>query len=276
MPHEQDNKDNKEPHKGRGMNTDVKGGRGKTEYKIEKIKTAKHDVPLRACMKNDLLPKFPFSMLISGRSGSGKTCVLLNLLTKKQFYKNYFHYIVVFSPTAGEGDDTYDVLNLPAENIKSDFTQEDLDNLIESRKQLIKQKGISWVSKHSRVLILLDDIIADRNFLMSPSALKMFALLRHFLCSVVVLTQSYNKIPRALRINCNATIVFPSTQSEVEVLLDEITPAGIKKRDFEKVIDYCTEGRYDFLYINRHAERKSQIRKNLDEIIDLEKYKNKK
>jgi hypothetical protein len=85
--------------------------------------------------------------------------------------------------------------------------------------------------------------------------------------------QSYNRLPRALRINANATIVFPSTQSEIEVLLDEITPAGLQKKEFKKVIDYCTEGRYDFLYINNHAEPSKRIRKNLDEIIDINRFK---
>ena len=104
----------------------------------------------------------------------------------------------------------------------------------------------------------------------------MFALLRHYQCSIIVLMQSYNKLPRALRLNSNATIVLPSTQSEIEVLLDEITPAGISKREFQRVIEYCTEGKHDFLYINRHAERGQQIRKNLTEVIDINKFKKEK
>ena len=245
-------------------------------YKIEKIETDKNKIPLRATMKDGTLPKFPFSMLISGRSGSGKTNLMMNLMTRKEFYKSYFHYILVFSPTAGEFDDMYKLLDLPDENIQNDFTKDDLENLITKRKDLIKKKGIEWVGKNSRVLLILDDIIADRNFLMSEQALKMFALLRHYLCSVIVMTQSYNKIPRALRLNCNATMIFPSSQSEVEVLIDELTPANIKKREFEKVIDFCTSGRYDFLYINNHADPDKRIRKNLNEYVNLVDFKEKK
>jgi hypothetical protein len=242
-------------------------------YKVESIPTDKSKVPLRKCMIDGILPKFPFSMMISGRSGSGKTNVLLNILTKDNMYNKYFHYIVVYSPTAGKYDDLYKVLKLPEENFKNDFSAEDLNNLIESRKQLIDKKGIEWVVKNSRVLIILDDVIANRDFLNSPEALKMFALLRHYQVAIIVLMQSYNKLPRALRINSNATIVFPSTQSEVEVLLDEITPSGLTKKQFTKVIEYCTDGRYDFLYINNHAEPDKRIRKNFDEIIDIKKYK---
>ena len=246
-----------------------------SKYKIKAIETAKSKIPLRKAMKDGIIPRFPFSMLISGRSGSGKTCVLMNLLTRKEMYGNYFHYTMVFSPTAGAGDDTYDVLKLPKENFKSDFTEDDLEQIITSRKELIADKGIEWVSKNCRLLIIMDDIIANQSFLNSPSALKAFALLRHYLCSIIVLTQSYKKIPRSLRLNVNGTIIFPSTQSEIEILLDEITPAGIKKREFQKVIDYATDGPYDFLYINNHADRDKRIRKNIDEVINLNDFKNK-
>ena len=61
-------------------------------YKVESIPTDKSKVPLRKCMVDGILPKFPFSMMISGRSGSGKTNVLLNILTKDNMYNKYFHY----------------------------------------------------------------------------------------------------------------------------------------------------------------------------------------
>ena len=246
------------------------------KYKIQAIPTEKSKIPLRACQKEGILPRAPFSLMISGRSGSGKTNILINILTNEHLLKNYFHYTVVFSPTAGKYDDSYKPLNLPSESFKTDFSADDLNTLIENRKALIDKKGIEWVVKNSRVLLIMDDIIANRDFLNSPEALKMFALLRHYQCSIIVLMQSYNKLPRALRINANATIVLPSTQSEIEVLLEEITPAGITKREFQKVIEYCTEGKHDFLYINRHAERGCQIRKNLTEIIDINNFKKEK
>ena len=242
-------------------------------FKIEPIETAKSKIPLKACMKSGVLPKFPFSMMISGRSGSGKTNLLVNLLTRKEFLKHYFQYVLIYSPTAGEYDDSYKSLNLPPENFKNDFSEQDLEDLIEARKKLIKQKGIEYVAKNCRVLIILDDVIANRDFLNSPQALKMFALLRHYLVSVIVLMQTYNKLPKALRNNANAIMIFPSNRSEVEVLIDELTPPNLTKKQFQKVIEYCTSERYNFLYINNHAEPGKRLRKNLDEVINLDDYK---
>jgi hypothetical protein len=243
------------------------------KYKVDVYETSKSNIPQRKSAKEQVMPKFPFSMMISGSSGSGKTNLLMNILNKKELYGKYFHYIIVFSPTAGKYDDIYKNLKIPDENFIRNLDKTQLEDIIECRKKLIDEKGIEWVAKNSRVLIIMDDVIADRGFLNSNEALILFSLLRHYLCSIIVMMQSYNKLPRPLRINCNAIMVFPCLQSECEILLDEITPSGIKKRDFEKVLEYATKDKYNFLYINRHADREKMIRKNLDEIIDLEKYK---
>jgi hypothetical protein len=243
------------------------------DYKIKSIKTDKSSIPLRKCMIDGVLPKFPFSIGMVGRSGSGKTCALINLLTREEFYKHYFHYIVVFSPTALSVDDTYKELKLPNDCFKATFTKEDLETIIENRKKLIEDKGIAWVAKNSRVLLILDDIICEREFINSPEMLKCFALLRHYLVSVIILVQSLTKIQRAIRINLNAMVIFPSSRNEIEIILDEVCPPQLTKKQFLKVIEYCTDGRYDFLYINNHAEPDKRIRKNFDEVIDIKKYK---
>jgi len=242
-------------------------------YKIEVIPTEKNKTPQIKASSDQILPKFPSSIMISGRSGGGKTNLMINLLTNKNMYKDYYHNIIVFSPTAGEFDDTYKALNLPKENFIKDFNGDTLNHIIELRKKQIKSKGIEYIAKNSRMLIILDDVIANRSFLESPEALKMFALLRHYLVSIIIMIQSYNKVPRALRLNMNAVMIFPALSSEVEILKEEIRPPGINKKDFQKVIEYCTQGRYDFLYINNHADPDKRIRKNLDEIIDIKKFK---
>lgn len=243
-----------------------------SEYEIKPIETAKSKMPLKKSMKDQVLPPHPFSFFISGRSGSGKTNLLINLLSNDKFYGDYFHAIIVFSPTAGQFDDTYKTLGLDDENFKNDFSEDDLNNLIENRKELIAKKGIEWVCKNSRVLIIMDDVIANRDFLNSPPALKMFALLRHYHVSLFCLMQSYNKLPRALRINCNAVAIFPSTANEVEVIVDEVCPPELNKKQFREVIAYATSDKYSFLYINNKADRDKRIRKNLNEIINLSEF----
>ena len=241
------------------------------KYKIEKIDTDKHKIPQRKCAIDNIMPKFPFSMLYSGPSGCGKTNLLINVMTKSTLYKDFFHYVLVFSPTAGELDDTYKALKLPKENFIKVISSEILKKIIEKRKQQIQKDGIEKVAKTSRMMIILDDVIANKKFLNSDDALMLFTLLRHYLVSVIVLVQAYNAVPKKMRNSCNAVAVFPSKRSEVEVLKEEITPAGVSKKDFEKIINYCNSGEHTFLFINNHAPKDEKIRKNLDEVLTMDK-----
>ncbi len=238
-----------------------------SKFKIDKIETNKSKIPQRK-MAGTILRRYPFSWMLSGSSGSGKTNLAMNILTRTELYGKFFHCILVFSPTAGKYDDSYNVLNLPKENFISKFDNGMLDTIIESRKAKIDAKGVEWVAKNERMLIILDDVIADRQFLESPDALRLFSLLRHYLVSVMVMIQSYTKLPRALRNNCNAICVFPALRSEIEVIKDEIAPAEYTKKEFEKLLKYCMDGQHSFFYINRHDKPDERIRKNLDEVLN--------
>lgn len=59
---------------------------------LREPKGAEHPEPI-----SDVLPKHEFSMLMIAPRGSGKTTLILNLVTK--MYKGFFHRIYVFSPT---------------------------------------------------------------------------------------------------------------------------------------------------------------------------------
>ena len=245
-----------------------------TDYSIKPLDTDKNKIPQRAISKVGVLAKYPFSWIISGKSGSGKTQLLLNSLSRENMLKDYYHIIVIFSPTANDLDDTYDVLgDIPKENFIKTFDKNTLDSILENRKKMIKSKGIEWVAKYNRVCLLFDDCISEKSFLNSPECLKMFTLLRHYLCSCIILSQSFKQIPRSIRINASMLSIFPSLSSEVDIMIEEICPSGIIKKNFRSIIDYCTEGRFDFMHINNHAEPEKRIRKNLTEIIDLSKYK---
>ncbi|MES2577056.1 MAG: ATPase/DNA packaging protein [Bacteroidota bacterium] len=243
------------------------------KYKIVKIDTDKHKIPQRKCSLDGYLPRYPFSMELSGPSGSGKTNLLINFFTNPHMFKDYFHYILVFSPTAGELDDTYKSLKLPKENFIRKLDSNVLKKIIEQRKQQIIKQGIEKVGKTSRMIIIMDDVIADKKFLHSDDSLMLFTLLRHYLISVIILVQAYNGVPKKMRNSCNAIAVFPSLRSEVEVIKEEITPAGLNKKEFEHIINYCNKDEHSFLFINNHATKDKKIRCNIHEILTLDKMK---
>src|SRR6476469_4542272 len=82
-----------------------KSKKQKVDLKIEKIEhKTQFNHPL---VHNKTLPQHPFAILIVAPKGSGKTNFLCNLIIKH--YKNYFHRILVSSPTINN-DEKWDVV----------------------------------------------------------------------------------------------------------------------------------------------------------------------
>lgn len=88
---------------------------------------------------NDVLPKHEFTIGIIAPKGSGKTTVIANLL---HFYKNYFHTILIFSPTVAS-DEKWDWVkeqrllteNKPLQNWLKQLTkrEEDPHRVVQNR-----------------------------------------------------------------------------------------------------------------------------------------------
>jgi hypothetical protein len=231
-------------------------------------------------MKNHVIPKHPSSIMFCGASGSGKTSLLLNLLTNPDFYGGYFDLIFLFSETAKEGsDDLYmehasedSNCHIPEENMfkpdKEGLAQ--LDHIIKTQKQIIKKKGIENAPK---ILVLFDDIAHSRKFLDSKQYLLLHIANRHLNISTFSLTQSYVKIPRSCRCQISALAFFNgSTNTERLRLSEEHTPPKWTEKEFLEMINFATQKKYEFLFINKHANMQERYRHNLDNILELNKF----
>ena len=76
------------------------------KYTIEPVKTSKDEIESPKLAEAGVIPKINSSIIIVGKSGSGKSVLLHNLLTQKQFYNKYeyFDKIILISPTAEQDD----------------------------------------------------------------------------------------------------------------------------------------------------------------------------
>ena len=231
--------------------------------KVKPFKTDKADLPQSKYMKNGIINKFPSMCLNVGRSGSGKSTVVLKMFNHPEFMKGFFDEIYMFSPTA-KLDDLTKHLKLKDKYMITNPTEEKLDEIITKQETRIKKHGIEAVGKTGKVMIIFDDIISNQNFLKSAPMLKLATMGRHFLISSIVNTQSYTKVPRAIRLQANALILFPSNQNEVKLVADDITPPHCNKKNFLKLIEYATEGSHDFMFVNNFDPVKTRFRKNFE------------
>lgn len=241
--------------------------------KVTPLETNKSKIKINTCMECNIIPKHPSSVLFCGKSGAGKTQLLLNLLTKKEFYAGYFDMIFLFSQTAGSGADDLYQEHLPELEEDHMFEPDEdglaqLDHILETQKKIIKDKGID---KSPKILVLFDDIAHARKFLASKQYLQLHIMNRHYNISTFSLTQSYTKIPRAARSQVSAIVFYHGcTGTEIERLSEEHTPPKWKEKQFKRMVEFAIKDKYSFLYINKHAESKKQYRMNLDTILLLE------
>ncbi len=236
---------------------------------IVPYKTNKKKIKQRPMMEKAIIPKHPASVIFNGRSGSGKSNLIINLLTRPEFYgppdKGYFDIIYLFSPTA-KSDDLPEYLGLEDKRIFTDFDLGALDKIIETQEKIIHKKGIN---KSPKILLLLDDIQSDAKFLRSKQIKRCFIQNRHLNISTWLAGQSFKLTPRCCRLQAMNVIYFPGSGSEIECLCEEFIPPKMSKKAFIDLINYATADRYNFLHIAMNEAPKTRFRKNLNEILEL-------
>ena len=238
-------------------------------------KTNKSKIKTTGWMNEGIVPKHPFRLLISGASGSGKSNLLLDLLTCKKKFHSYFDIIFIISPTCGKLDDSY---NLLVEKMKQGRTKlfmiNDLDpaqvkHIMTINKKIIEKKG---AHKSPKILIVYDDIISDVKFMNSKPFKQSFVASRHYNASVVICTQKYNAVPRVARLQASHVCYFRGNQSEDERIIDEFCPPKYTKREFEEVLNHATRKPYSFLYVNTFLPFRVRYRECLHTILTLNKF----
>ena len=241
------------------------------DLEIRPLKTSKSKIKQRYLMEKGVIPQVNTVTMIVGKSGSGKTCLLCNLLQRPDFYgvdhtgRPYFDKTIIFTTTGGTSlDDTYSNIDyLGPTNFEHTFDPQYIENIISLQEKNIKTHGFG----KRKLLIIFDDILSQPKFIKSKEFLKCFVELRHYCCTVIVNTQSYTRIPRACRLQTTCLFFFPSSMNEVEVLAEHNTPPNMNKKRFIELIQYATNEPYNFLYINNKLPLKERFRKNLNKII---------
>jgi hypothetical protein len=240
----------------------------KTNFlKIVKYSTNKHKIKQRPLMEKNVIPQHASAVVFCGRSGSGKSNLLVNLADRKEYFKDYFDLIFFFSPTCHH-DDLPEYLDIPANRMFDSNFQAPLQHIIKTQKEIIERKGLD---KAPKILIIFDDIISQKKFMNSEFFTKMYIQNRHLGISTWVCTQSFNKIPRVCRMQANNLFIFAGNGSEMEILAQEFCPPHTKKKEFEDLIKHATKDRYNFLHINMREPPETRYRKNLDTILSINK-----
>jgi hypothetical protein len=252
--------------------------------------------------ENSTIAKPSFTHYLCGGKGAGKTNLLLNLLTKKQFYRGKFNKIWWVSPTSSldekirratkvpgilttnkplialmKKDQKNSILSSPIPVPESQIptSLEDhnfieelniawLTGLIAHQKRIIETYG----KKHAdSVLVILDDSIANTKILNSNPFKKSLLNSRHYKISMFVTSQSYKLFPKALRNNNSFLSIFEmGSEKQLQEIYEE-NACGLKWKDWLQIYNTCIQEPYGFMSISYQNDKDHKLIRNFEEFF---------
>ena len=266
-----------------------------------------------------LIPKMPFSMIVSASKGGGKSTLILNMLLNNSFYNGKFNQIFWISPTAKldsktqvlkntngittpnrplitkinkeimkqlRGDNTYpkksitgDIedygtqlinineipTNIPEDHFIENIDLRFLESLMESQKKVIAKFGKELADT---ILIIFDDCISDR-FFKTPASFKYFLNSRHVKCSSIIATQMYHGIPKTLRLNCSAFVLFNTGNDKELKTIHEENNCSIIFKDWIRIYKAVSMPQFGFLVINYMNPLEYRLQNQFLDFIDV-------
>jgi len=249
------------------------------KYKVGKALEDAPDIKQPPHCKAGMVPKLHFRWILSGPSKSGKTNLARYAIDKfytKKSGKSQFDRVVLISPTA-EIDWTWQ--DLPGLKDKDRITHPTPSTLTSILQDQVKKisggssgKGsmkrlATKRHKADRLLVIFDDAIAESKLINSPEFLKLFIQGRHYNISSMVMTQSYMKVPRSVRLQATHVAMFPSKTTEIDRLYTEHGPRQLSKNEFFDMVSMATspteEEPFPFLYVDCFAPVNDRFRRNL-------------
>jgi hypothetical protein len=235
----------------------------KDSLEVQVYKSKKHRMAQPAACENGVLPKMHCSYLVVGKSGSGKSNVVLHMLNSPSLLKGAFDVILYLCDSP---DDLFkENLKIPKENFIKNFTEEWLQKLIDKQSASVDKKG---ADKTDNVLLIFDDILSKQKFLNSKILTHLVTACRHFNISCIFNTQSYKKIPRTVRLNVRGIILFPSSLGELVKFSEENCLPSMSNKRFLELVQYCTKEAYQFAFLQQDAPPQDRLRKNFNKIVN--------
>ncbi|CAM9636861.1 unnamed protein product [Heterosigma akashiwo] len=185
-------------------------------------------------------------MVFCGKSRSGKTSLMINLITSKRMYRGKFDNILVISPQHSLASMKNNIFeSLDDDKIKHEMDYETLDH--------IHDKIEDYASEGENNLLIIDDMTAH---LKNRDVQKLLSMMinnrRHLRLSIWMLVQTYRSIPLHIRKTINYLIMYsPSNKKETSSIWEELLT--ISKDEFDEIISYVFQKKYEYLVIDTDA-----------------------
>lgn len=202
----------------------------------------KCDRPIGKNVKEPL-PNKAFACALIGSAGSGKTSLMVNMLTNENMYKQCFDHIHLICPKSSMNslkDDIWDTH--PAEKIHNTMDAMTLGDIDKRSKERSKHKP-----DPETTLVVIDDMtVWLKTKAVEDKLREMIFNRRHNYLSIIMLVQSYKAMPLDLRKTLSHFYMFkPRNKKEAEAIWEELM--FIPRDVGEGLLRFAFREPYDFL-----------------------------
>ena len=251
-----------------------------------------------------LIPTAQFVFACSGQIASGKSTVMINLLTEKDKFFQKFHRIILISPTIELDEKMSIISNCPDICVSNQKLQDAIDDEIEQgldqdedhmRTKLPKYHPIEEEDKYEfynpqtiqdiidlqkyiikaygkeaadEVLFVIDDSPSLGIFRKSHSDIfsKFCTILRHYKCSVLFALQHWKCCPKMIRNQCTAGVFFDTNEVEKKEIFETFS-INMPYRKWEEYFNLLTNVPYSHVTFNLKNPKGQKMIKEFSEYI---------
>ena len=196
------------------------------------------------------LLKIPFRMVVNSPSGGGKSNYILNLIHLFSKGNGTFKDIQIF--TRNKNEPLYE------------FLVEKSNNKISIQEGLKNLPDLDKMDKKENHLVIFDDLVLEKN---QDRICEYYIRARKMNCSIIYLSQSFYKIPKIIRSNCNYFVILKmGGNREVNLIMSEFS-LGVSKDQLLNMYKYATNDKFNCLLIDVDDPTK-KYRRNFTEILN--------
>ena len=199
------------------------------------------------------LDKLPFRMVVCAPSGSGKSNFVLSLIEKYSKGKGTFNSIFLICRSKQEP--------------LYEYLEDKTNKMVKIDEGIENVPDINSFDKDLQHLVIFDDLVMEKD----QSKISEFYIRgRKKGISIVYLSQSFFKVPKTIRSNCNYFVILKlSGKRDLNLIMSDFE-LGIDKKELLKIYEHATKDKFNCLLIDVEAEKQTKFRKNFDEFYDIE------
>jgi len=220
-----------------------------------KIYPVKVDEDALGEKEKDVIPNMVHFNVVLGKIRSGKSVLLQNLYLSPRFYGDDYNVKILISPSVH--NDTQ--MKHMCENFDYVF-DEYSEDLLQTLLDMIKED-----TEDNRYLILLDDIMGDKGFVMKKQGRQdafssMVTKFRHIgseelgtegRLAICLTCQVYRFLTPTIRQNAQGFFIMGSyPEAELKKIAEDYSFIGGSEKEFLNIFKRSRQKPFDFMYVN--------------------------